>query len=50
MPASNVVPRIEIVKEPGADKVERYVWLTGERRSPLKTAVVNGVNARFSAN
>lgn len=47
MPASNLVPRIEVVKEPGAEKVQRYVWLTGERRSALKAAV-NPV--RFSAN
>lgn len=47
MPASNVVPRIEIVKEPGAQKVERYVWLSGERRANLKASIVR---VRFSAN
>jgi hypothetical protein len=47
MPATNVVPRIEIVKEKGAEKVESYVWLRGERSNKLKAAVVA---SRISAN
>ena len=47
MPATNVVPRIEIVKEKGAEKVESYVWLRGERVHKLQAAVAA---TRISAN